>query len=148
MLWPRSHQIGVLAQGGLEDTIPFLGELARQWQATGSGREDTLWQEAHRLAAQIRRDWPEAEWARQRASRAGHAKALLRHLADLGDLKEIAAFLAERTASGTYGSNDNESLAAAPGRLLPTRAVDLLTARTWRTSRSWKARQGTAGTSE
>lgn len=123
VLWPRSHQIGVLAQGGLEATVPFLGELAGQWEATDSGREDSLWQEAHRLAAQIRRDWPEAAWERQRASRAGHAEALLRHLADLGDLEQIDAFLAERTASGAYGRRDNESLAAAMGRLLPTRAA-------------------------
>jgi predicted 2-oxoglutarate/Fe(II)-dependent dioxygenase YbiX len=54
VLWPRSRRIAVLAQGGLATTVPFLGELARQWQATGSGREDLRWQEAHGLAVQIR----------------------------------------------------------------------------------------------
>ncbi|MEA3275095.1 MAG: 2OG-Fe(II) oxygenase, partial [Pseudomonadota bacterium] len=122
VLWPHSHRAAVLAQGGLEATAPFLGELARQWQTSGAGRETPLWQEAHQLAAQIRRDWPDAAWDRQRASEAGHAAGLLRHLTELGDLEEIDAFLAERTASGSYGRNDNEALTEALGRLPPTRA--------------------------
>ncbi|MEA3274396.1 MAG: 2OG-Fe(II) oxygenase, partial [Pseudomonadota bacterium] len=52
----------------------------------------------------------------------------LRHLTELGDLEEIDAFLAERTASGSYGRNDNEALTEALGRLSPTRASKLLTA--------------------
>lgn len=127
VVWPRSRRIPVLAQGGLEATVPFLGDLARQWRTRGAGREDPLLQEAHRLAARIRRDWPDTAWGRQRASQTGHANALLRHLDDLGDLEEIDAFLAERTADGAYGRNDNETLTAALGRLSPTRASELLT---------------------
>jgi hypothetical protein len=89
VLWPRSRRIAVLAQGGLATTVPFLGELARQWQATGSGREDLRWQEAHGLAVQIRHGWPDTAWGRRRASQAGHAAALLRHLAVLGDYRPL-----------------------------------------------------------
>jgi len=128
VLWPRSHRIAVLAQGGLEVTVPFLGELARQWQGSGAGREVPLWQEAHQLAAQIRRDWPDTAWGRQRASEGGHAAALLGHLGVLGDLEAIDAFLAEQTAIGAYGRADNEALAGALGRLPPARASELLTA--------------------
>jgi hypothetical protein len=102
--------------------------LARQWQATGSGREDLRWQEAHGLAVQIRHGWPDTAWGRRRASQAGHAAALLRHLAVLGDLEEIDAFLAERIAGEAYGRNDNEALTEALGLLPPSRAGELLTA--------------------
>lgn len=128
VLWPRPHRITVLAEGGLEIAVPFLGELARQWQGSGAGREGPLWQEAHQLAAQIRRDWPDAAWGRQRASEGGHAAALLGHLGVLADLEAIDAFLSEQTATGAYGRDDNAALAGALGRLPPARAGELLTA--------------------
>lgn len=128
VVWPRAYRIAVLAQGGLEATVPFLGELARQWQISGEGPEDPLWQEAHGLAAQIRRDWPDTAWGRQRASDAGHGEALLRHLIKLCDREEIDAFLARRSAGGAYGRNDNDALTEALGQLPPTRAGELLTA--------------------
>jgi len=128
VLWPRPERIAVLARGGLESTVPFLGELTRQWQANGSAREDPLWEEAHRLAAQIRHGWPDSAWERRQASRAGHGQAVLRHLADLGDREEIEAFVAERTGAGAYGPDDNEGLATALKRLPPARADELLAA--------------------
>lgn len=78
VLWPPSRRIAVLAQGGLEVTAPFLGGLARQWR--DAGPEVPLWQEAHQLAAQIRRDRPDTLWGRQRTSAGGQD---LQHLARL-----------------------------------------------------------------
>jgi predicted 2-oxoglutarate/Fe(II)-dependent dioxygenase YbiX len=75
VLWPRSHRIAALAQGGLQVTVPFLGELARQWQGSGSGRQVPLWQEAHQFATQIRPDWPDTAWDRRRASEGGRIGA-------------------------------------------------------------------------
>ena len=128
VLWPRSHRVAVLAQGGLEATVPFLGELARQWQASGAGREAPAWREAHALAVQIRRDWPATVWGRQHASGAGQAAAFLAHLGMLDDGEVIDAFLAEQTATGAYSQHDNEALATVLGRLPPARAGELLTA--------------------
>ncbi len=128
VVWPRAHRIAVLGHGGLDVTVPFHGELARQWHSSDAGPEDPLWKEAHRLAVQIRRDWPDTAWGRQRASDAGHGEALLRHLTKLCDREEVDAFLAERTACGAYGRNDNDAIIEALGQLPPTRAGELLAA--------------------
>jgi hypothetical protein len=102
VLWPRSRRSEVVSQGGLQTSIPFLGVLVRNWQDSGASSEDPLWQEAHRLAGQIRRDWPDATWSRQRASDDGWTGTLLQNLIALGDIAEIDAFLAQRTADGAY----------------------------------------------
>ena len=128
VLWPRRWRVAVLAQGGRQATVPFLGELAGQWRESGAGQDSPLWQEAHRLAARIRDDWPDSSWDRRRASEAGHAGELLRHLADLGDLEELDAFLSQRTAAGAYAAPDNEHLTSALGRLSSERKAELLTA--------------------
>jgi len=128
VLWPRSHRVAVLAQGGLKATVPFLGELARQWQGSGVGPEAPVWREAHALASQIQRDWPATVWGRQLASKAGQAAAFLAHLAVLGDAEVIHAFLAEQVASGAYSGQDNEALVTALGRLPAARAGERLTA--------------------
>ncbi len=128
VLWPRSTRVGVVARGGLEATIPFLGDLAQRWQVTAEGTASPLWQEAHETAERIRRDWPNTEWGRHRASKEGATSNLLTHLTSLGDLDEIAAFVGERVAAGAYGQQDNPALVGALGHLTAARAVELLTA--------------------
>jgi predicted 2-oxoglutarate/Fe(II)-dependent dioxygenase YbiX len=128
VLWPRSRRSEVVSQGGLQASVPFLGELVRRWRDSGADPEGVLWREAHGLAAQIRRDWPDAAWTRQRASDDGWTGALLQHLIALGDITEIDAFLIQRTADGAYGKNDNHAVTEALGQLTPTRASEMLTA--------------------
>ena len=128
VLWPRAHRTAVLAQGGLGVTVPFLGELARQWQAGGEGREAPLWQEAHELAVQIQGDWPATAWERRRASEGGYAAAFLGHLVALGDREVIEAFAAGPMATGAYGPRDNEALVAALAQMPPARSAERLTA--------------------
>jgi predicted 2-oxoglutarate/Fe(II)-dependent dioxygenase YbiX len=128
VLWPRSRQSEVVSQGGLQASVPFLGELVRRWQDSGADSECVLWREAYGLAAQIRRDWPDASWTRQRASDDGWTGTLLQNLIALGDIAEIDAFLVQRTADGAYGKNDNQTVTEALGQVTPTRASELLTA--------------------
>jgi hypothetical protein len=128
VLWPCSRRVQVLAQGGLGVSVPFLGELVRQWQAVSASRKDPAREEAHLLAAQIRLCWPEQAWERQRASQAGHTAALLGHLIELDDREEIDAFLAGQVAGGALGKGDAEAVARALGLLSPTRASELLVA--------------------
>lgn len=128
VVWPRSHRIPVLGQGGLQATVPYLYELSKQWLGSGGSKEALLWQEAHGLAEQIRHDWPDTMWARQRASQAGYTATYLRSLMNLGGSVDIETFLAVQTATGTYGKEDNEALAEALGRMTPERAGTLLTA--------------------
>jgi hypothetical protein len=43
VLWPKSRRSDVVSQGGLQASVPFLGEYVRRWQDSGTGSEDPLW---------------------------------------------------------------------------------------------------------
>jgi hypothetical protein len=126
VVWPRRHRAAVLSQGGLEVSVPFLGELVRTWQEAGADPQSSLRDEAHLLAERIRIDWPDAEWGRRKASADGATAALLRHLTALGDLDEIDAFAGGPMASGAYGQSDNPALVEALATLAPERAHRLI----------------------
>ncbi|WP_175534733.1 2OG-Fe(II) oxygenase [Thiocapsa roseopersicina] len=126
VVWPRTHRAAVLSQGGLEVSVPFLGELVRQWREAGADPQAPLREEAHVLAERIRIDWPDADWDRRKASADGAAAAYLRHLTALGDLAEIDAFAGGPIVSGAYGQNDNLALVEALASLAPERAHRLI----------------------
>ncbi|MFB1486645.1 MULTISPECIES: 2OG-Fe(II) oxygenase [unclassified Thiocapsa] len=126
VVWPRTHRAAVLSQGGLEVSVPFLGELVRHWQEAGADPQASLREEAHLLAERIRIDWPEAEWARHKASADGVAAAYLKHLTAVGDLAEIDAFAAGPIAAGAFGQTDNPALIEALAALAPERAHRLI----------------------
>lgn len=126
VVWPRTHRAAVLSQGGLEVSVPFLGELVRQWQAAGADPQAPLREEAHSLAERIRIDWPDADWARRKASADGAAAAYLQHLTTLGDLAEIDAFAVGPIAAGAFGQTDNPALVEALAALTPERAQRLI----------------------
>ncbi len=128
VLWPHANRAAVLAAGGLEVSLPFLGELVRHWEAAGRAPADPLRAQARALAAQIGATWPQQDWARKEASEAGRTRALLDALARLNDPECAAVFLAGQSAVGAYGPHDNEQLAAMLARLPSARAANLLAA--------------------
>ncbi len=128
VLWPRTNRAAVLTAGGLDVSLPFLGELVRQWEAAGLAPEDPLRAEARALAARIGAGWPKDDWARRQASQSGQTRTLLDALARLDDPECAAVFLAGQSAAGAYGPQDNEPLATMLARLPAARAGDLLAA--------------------
>jgi hypothetical protein len=105
VLWPRAGRARVVADGGLDVSVPFLNELVRRW-------EDQA--------------WPTHDWARKQASESGHGRTLLDSLARLGDLEQRTAFLAEQALAGAYGPADNPALADLLRQLPPEKASELL----------------------
>ena len=69
ILWPRAGRAGVVADGGLDVSVPFLGELVRHWEEGGQAQGYTTRQEALDLAAQISQAWPTHDWERKQASK-------------------------------------------------------------------------------
>ncbi len=126
VLWPRTGRARVVAGGGLDVSVPFLGELVRRWEGGDRAPGDTTRQEALELAAQIRQAWPTHDWERKQASDNGHARALLESLTRLGDLAHRTAFLADQALAGAYGPAENPALADLLGQLPPERASELL----------------------
>ncbi len=60
VLWPRTHTLAVWNQAGIEASLTLLRDLHTRWtQSTESGADaqTALWQDAHRLAGYILRDW-------------------------------------------------------------------------------------------
>ncbi|EGV19056.1 2OG-Fe(II) oxygenase [Thiocapsa marina] len=126
VVWPRTHRAAVVSQGGLEVSVPFLGDLVRHWREAGADPQSPLREEARQLAERIRIDWPDSDWVRCRASEDGAAAAYLKHLAALGDLAEIDAFAGGAMAAGAYGATDNPALVEALAALPPERAHRLI----------------------
>jgi len=127
VLWPRAGRAKILADGGLDIGVPFLGELIQRWEGGDPASGDRARQQALEFAAQIRQAWPTHDWERRQASESGHTRALFEGLARLGDLEQRTAFLAEQTLAGAYGAADNPALVGLLGQLPPEQAGDLLT---------------------
>jgi hypothetical protein len=126
VLWPRARRLAVFNQGGLPVTLPYLGELAGRWVASGAGPESPVWQEAHELSGHMLRTWPRPAWYPRYGETPSSAAPMLDALMRLRDVERIDGFLAGVSAAGNYGKGDNEALLAA-ARLLPLpRAAELI----------------------
>ncbi|NEV63325.1 2OG-Fe(II) oxygenase [Thiorhodococcus minor] len=128
VLWPRARRGRVLAEGGLDLSLPMLERLVAEWEAAGSAPDDPRRAEALDLAVGIRDLWPSDAWTRRHASDAGQGAGLLGALRRLGDARGSATFIAERCARGAYGPADNPAIAEALTRLPADEADQLLEA--------------------
>jgi len=129
VLWPQARKMNVIAASGREVSLPYLSALSESWVASGGDIDSPLWTQAHRLARlQIdkRDDWQVPAWLTP--SGEGKAAAMLNSLNRLQDRENLAAFLAEISASGYYDSGDNEALSQALTLLPPRQAAALLEA--------------------
>ena len=120
--WPQARRLALLAQAGPASALPYLAGLATAWTRAAAQARDALGQEAHALAGELLRHWPQ----HPHADATGQAAPLLAALAQLGDTFHIDAFVAGISAAGRYGKADNAALVDAL-RLLPApRAGELL----------------------
>ena len=112
--WPQARRLALLAQAGPAAALPYLAGLATAWTRAAAQARDALGQEAHALAGELLRHWPQ----HPHADATGQAAPLLAALAQLGDTFHIDAFVAGISAAGHYGKADNAALVDAL-RLLP-----------------------------
>lgn len=127
VLWPQAGKLRVIAGAGRAVSLPYLCLLSERWAAGGGDQRSPLWRDAQQLARLMiarRDDWSTSAWASTRAS--GEATAFLATLCQTGDHENIALFLAEISAQGSYSAGDNEALSDAAMRLPPSQAADLI----------------------
>ncbi|WPL17885.1 hypothetical protein Thiowin_02928 [Thiorhodovibrio winogradskyi] len=130
VLWPRGARGAVLAQGGLDVSLPWLSELlaATNAAATADAGSPEPLAEARALAQAICADWPAQDHARHYASRKGQSAQFLMALHRLGDTRTMIDFIAQCIAAGGYGEQDNPPLVAFLGELPTEHASALLDA--------------------
>ncbi len=125
VLWPRRRLFVVLAQAGLEVTLPYLANLVERWAAAVEGEKSSLWNEAHTLASHMLSQWPKY-WYPGHNGKPSAGTRLLTSLARLGDTAHIEAFLAETIVRGRFETKDNDAIRAALAALPPDQAVSLI----------------------
>ena len=103
--------------------MPYLAELTRDWLASGSGAESTLWRDAHTLSTYMLQDW--RMHGGYGAAMASEVR-MLTCLHQLRDSAQIDAFLSEISGAGCYGGSENEALVRAAMLLPQPRASDLI----------------------
>lgn len=112
VLWPRCERSAVLAQGGLDVSLPWLTEqlsATDRAAADDAGNGERL-AEARALAQAICANWPTSEYQRGHVSREGQSAQFLSALHRLGDTRTFLDFIAEVAAAGGYSEHDNPPL--------------------------------------
>jgi len=127
ILWPRGRRFAVFNQVGLGLTMPYLGQLTKEWENGGGRVDSSLWRQACELVGHMLRTWPRSNW-RYEHDTATETAEMLDLLIRLRDTEPLAAFLAEVSAQGAYVQADNPTLARAIGLLPPSSAPQLLRA--------------------
>ncbi len=126
VLWPKQQRLRVLSQAGLAVTLPYLTDLAERWTRGQSRSRDALWHEAHELAGQMLRGWP--QHSHHPSDKISQPAQMLALLARLNDTEHIEAFITEVSAAGKYARVDNTSMLQALQQLSAARAGELLKA--------------------
>ena len=125
VLWPSVAILAVLNQAGLAATLPYLGELAARWAASGEKPGSPLWQQAHELAGHMLATWPRLPYYRQEKE-ASIAAKMLHPLTLLRDMVQIERFAGDILVGGWFGKPDNPAILAALALLDGERAKSLI----------------------
>jgi len=120
VLWPSSRRLAIVNLGGLPATLLYFADLSERWAASGEDHQSVLWAQAHELSGHMLASWPMKHW--RPAKSPSDATTMLTLLSRLGDAERIESFLADVSAAGAYGRDDNEGVLLAI-RLLPRRRV-------------------------
>jgi len=126
VIWPRRWWLAVLAQAGLQATLPYLAALTRRWEESDEDSAPAVWQQAHELSRHMLRQWPRPHRYSYQHGSPGDAATMLRLSTRLRDADNIDTFLATLTAAGVYGKGDNEALLLATRLVRPERTAALL----------------------
>ena len=130
-LWPEARKLAILNQGGLNASLPYLGDLTGRWEASGAKCGDALWREADALCGHMLDSWPVKRWYPRKGETASEESSMLVLLTRLQNLSRIEAFLVNVSAAGAFGIDDAEAAAQAAGLLpaeKPGEMIDLIIA--------------------
>lgn len=128
VIWPHASTLRIIAAAGHSASLTYLDRLTRRWVAEGRDEISSIRQEARELAhLMVARsgDWPVTRSISAREP--GKGGELLAALCRIEDTENIAAFIAEVSAKGSYVSGDNQALSDALLLLPPAQAAELVT---------------------
>jgi predicted 2-oxoglutarate/Fe(II)-dependent dioxygenase YbiX len=126
VIWPANRILAVLNQGGLEATLPFLGDLTARWQAAGPKKGLSHKQQATELAGHMIATWPQRTWYERERSEASDLGRMLGLLARLGDLVLVEHMIDALLSQQGHDKADNTALLEAIALFSPDRAAELL----------------------
>jgi len=135
VLWPHSYYLAIINQAGFSAALAVLQELCRGYEAAGDKTQGSRhWQDAHRLAGYMLRDWLQQCLGHQSVySRDSRLREFLECLYCLQDNQQIARFWSLFAENGICNKDDCAMLVQVAG-LLPwpqvveglTRAVSIM----------------------
>jgi len=123
VLWPRTRYLVIINQAGLSATMPVLEVFCQQWESENKDQSSSIWQQAHRLAGYMVRDWPvlalrQNYYDPDYSYKTEFVRQFLDYCYRLGDSEQLGRFWAMVAANGFYRQDDSVALAQA-AELLP-----------------------------
>lgn len=126
VVWPSSRILAVLNQGGLEATLPFLGELIDKWQAAGTKKGLPHKRQAEELAGHMIATWPVTTWHQRDRSEPSDLGRLLSLLAGLGTPMLIERMLDKLVSRQGHDTADNPAILKVLAQFEPAAAAGWL----------------------
>lgn len=126
VVWPSSRILAVLNQGGLEATLPFLGELIDKWQSAGAKKGLPHKRQAEELAGHMIATWPVTTWHQRDRSEPSDLGRMLSFLAGLGTPTLIERMLDKLISQKGHDKADNPSILEALAGVEPSSAAGWL----------------------
>lgn len=126
VVWPSKRILAVLNQGGLEATLPFLGELLRNWKAAGTKKGLPLKQQAEELAGHMTATWRDSTWHERDRSEPSELGRMLGLLARLGNTALVERMLEKLMSRQGHDKADNPAIIEALALFEPATAAGWL----------------------
>jgi len=126
VIWPSSRILAVVNQGGLEATLPFLGELVDKWQAAGAKKGLPHKRQAEELAGHMIATWPVITWHQRDRSEPSDLGRMLSLLAGLGTPTLIERMLDKLINRQGHDKADNPAILKALAQFKPAGAAGWL----------------------
>jgi predicted 2-oxoglutarate/Fe(II)-dependent dioxygenase YbiX len=110
VVWPSNRILAVLNQGGLEATLPFLGELVDKWQSARAKKGAPHKRQADELAGHMIATWPVTTWHRRDRSEPSDVGRMLSLLGRLGTQTLIERMLDKLISQQGHDNADNSAI--------------------------------------
>jgi predicted 2-oxoglutarate/Fe(II)-dependent dioxygenase YbiX len=126
VIWPSKRILALLNQGGLEATLPFLGELVDKWQSARAKTGVPHKRQAEEIAGHMISTWPVNTWHRRDRSEPSDVGRMLSLLARLGDPTLIERMLEKLISRQGHDTADNPAILEALAEFEPVAAAGWL----------------------
>ena len=126
VVWPSSRILAILNQGGLEATLPFLGELVDKFRSAGAKNGLPHKRQAEELSGHMIATWPVNTWHARDRSEPSDLGHLLSLLARLGDPTQTERMLEKLMSRQGHDKADNPAILEALAGFEPAAAAGWL----------------------